>query len=243
MVCCQKSLTLIRWTISTHLEVLCPSGAENTFCFIFHSFFLYPIFTIPWLLKVWLWIFSTFSSLLVTLNWPSCDFCSSLEQRALELKSFSSWPHDTIDLDVDFSNITKKLKHPVFLKLTKWWPGSRFWVDIHKRGMGVLHRGVRMVICVSNNYPSVVLTFRPSFQLAESKAVKIRHAFRVPLKDCLAGLTGSSTQAGTGCTILQLIGSSVADCQALTWHIDTINRVCRWHCSTLPPDFVLNIVQ
>ena len=28
---------------------------------------------------------------------------------------------------------------------------------------------------------------------------------------------GSSTRAGTGCTDLQLIGSNVADCQALTW--------------------------
>ncbi len=37
-----------------------------------------------------------------------------------------------------------------------------------------------------------------------------------PLGDCLTGLTGSSTQAGTGCTDLQLIGSSVTDCQALT---------------------------
>ncbi len=30
---------------------------------------------------------------------------------------------------------------------------------------------------------------------------------------------GSSTQAGTGCTDLQLIGSIVVDCQALTWRI------------------------
>ena len=36
------------------------------------------------------------------------------------------------------------------------------------------------------------------------------------LQDCLNGLTGSSTQAGTGCADLQLIGSIVADCQALT---------------------------
>ena len=36
------------------------------------------------------------------------------------------------------------------------------------------------------------------------------------LEDCLTGLTGSSTRAGTGCTDLQPIGSSVADCQALT---------------------------
>ena len=32
------------------------------------------------------------------------------------------------------------------------------------------------------------------------------------------GQTGSSTQAGTCCADLQLIGSSVADCQALTRH-------------------------
>ena len=32
----------------------------------------------------------------------------------------------------------------------------------------------------------------------------------------LTGLTDSSTRAGTGCTDLQLIDSSVADCQALT---------------------------
>ncbi len=37
-----------------------------------------------------------------------------------------------------------------------------------------------------------------------------------PLEDCLTGLTGSSTQGGTGCAGLQLIGVSVADCQALT---------------------------
>ena len=37
-----------------------------------------------------------------------------------------------------------------------------------------------------------------------------------PLEDCLTGLNGSSTRAGTGCTKLQLIDSSVADCQALT---------------------------
>ena len=35
--------------------------------------------------------------------------------------------------------------------------------------------------------------------------------------DCLNELTGSSTQARTGCTDLQLVGSSVADCLALTW--------------------------
>ena len=38
-----------------------------------------------------------------------------------------------------------------------------------------------------------------------------------PLENCLTGLTGSSTRAGTGCTHLQLIGNSVTDCQALTW--------------------------
>ena len=37
-----------------------------------------------------------------------------------------------------------------------------------------------------------------------------------PLEDCLTGLTCSSTQAGTGRTALQLIGSSVDNCQALT---------------------------
>ena len=36
------------------------------------------------------------------------------------------------------------------------------------------------------------------------------------IEDCLTGLTGSSTQVGTGYTDLQLIGSSVADYQALT---------------------------
>ena len=35
------------------------------------------------------------------------------------------------------------------------------------------------------------------------------------VRDGLTGLTGSSTRARTGCTDLQLIGSSVADCQAL----------------------------
>ncbi len=53
-----------------------------------------------------------------------------------------------------------------------------------------------------------------------------------PLEDCLTGLSasGSSTQAGTGCTDLQLVGSSVTDCQALTWpngHMPTCsNRRC-----------------
>ena len=35
-------------------------------------------------------------------------------------------------------------------------------------------------------------------------------------EDCLTGLTGSSTLAGTSCAYLQLIGSSVADCQTPT---------------------------
>ncbi len=34
------------------------------------------------------------------------------------------------------------------------------------------------------------------------------------LEDCLTGLTGPSTRAGTGCTDIQISG--VADCQALT---------------------------
>ena len=37
-----------------------------------------------------------------------------------------------------------------------------------------------------------------------------------PLEDCLSGQTGCSTRAGTGGTDLQLVGSIVADCQALT---------------------------
>ncbi len=37
------------------------------------------------------------------------------------------------------------------------------------------------------------------------------------LEDCLTRLMGSSTQAGTGCSNLQLIGRSVAYSQALTW--------------------------
>ncbi len=39
-----------------------------------------------------------------------------------------------------------------------------------------------------------------------------------PLEECLTGITGSSTRAGAGTdnTDLQLIGSSVFDCQALT---------------------------
>ncbi len=32
------------------------------------------------------------------------------------------------------------------------------------------------------------------------------------IEDCLTGLTGYSTQTGTGCTDLQLISSRVADC-------------------------------
>ena len=37
-----------------------------------------------------------------------------------------------------------------------------------------------------------------------------------PLEDCSTGLTGSSIQAGTGCTNFLLLVSSVADCQSLT---------------------------
>ena len=39
---------------------------------------------------------------------------------------------------------------------------------------------------------------------------------RPPIEDCLSQLMACSTQAGTGCTDLQLIGRSVSDCQALT---------------------------
>ena len=38
--------------------------------------------------------------------------------------------------------------------------------------------------------------------------------WHAPPEDCFTGLMGSSTQDGTGCTDLQLIGRSVADCQA-----------------------------
>ena len=39
-----------------------------------------------------------------------------------------------------------------------------------------------------------------------------------PLEDCLfaTGLTGSSARTGTNCMDLHIIGSNVADCQALT---------------------------
>ena len=47
--------------------------------------------------------------------------------------------------------------------------------------------------------------------------VDCRLFMATPLKGCLVGLTGSSTRAGTGCTNSQLNGSSVADCQTLTW--------------------------
>ncbi len=50
-----------------------------------------------------------------------------------------------------------------------------------------------------------------------------------PLQDCLTGLTGSSTRAGTGCTDLQFVGSSMTDCQTLTLPshlILYINRAC-----------------
>ena len=48
-------------------------------------------------------------------------------------------------------------------------------------------------------------------------SVLVRVVFFVPppLEDCLTGLV-SSTQAGTGCTNIQLIDSSVVGCQALT---------------------------
>ena len=37
-----------------------------------------------------------------------------------------------------------------------------------------------------------------------------------PLEDYFTGLTDSSIRAGTGCTALKLIGSRMANCQALT---------------------------
>ena len=43
----------------------------------------------------------------------------------------------------------------------------------------------------------------------------VRLLLFLPLEDCLTGLKGSSTQAETGCIDLQLICTSVADCQAL----------------------------
>ena len=48
------------------------------------------------------------------------------------------------------------------------------------------------------------------------------------LEFCLFELTGSSTGAGTGGsgTDLQIIGSSVADCQALTRLTAKLNLVC-----------------
>ncbi len=53
-----------------------------------------------------------------------------------------------------------------------------------------------------------------------------------PLEDCLTGLTGSSTLAGTGCTDLQLICGSVTwqpfgpDCSLLAGNKAP---VCPWH--------------
>ena len=41
-------------------------------------------------------------------------------------------------------------------------------------------------------------------------------AYGITGKGGLTRLTGSSTRAGTGCTDIQVFGSSVADCQALT---------------------------
>ena len=55
-----------------------------------------------------------------------------------------------------------------------------------------------------------------SLELAEDILGKGELFVAPPQEDCLIGLTGSSTRAGTGCTNLQLIGSSEADCQALT---------------------------
>ena len=52
--------------------------------------------------------------------------------------------------------------------------------------------------------------------LAEGILGKAGLFVTLPLEDYLSGLTGSSTRAGTGYTDLQLVGSSVADCQALT---------------------------
>ena len=45
--------------------------------------------------------------------------------------------------------------------------------------------------------------------------------------DCYTGLTGSSTRAGTGCTDLQPIGSSVADCQALICPCSHVHKIYR----------------
>ena len=52
-----------------------------------------------------------------------------------------------------------------------------------------------------------------------------------PIEDYFTGLTGSSTQAGTASTDLQIIGSSVADFQALTWRNKQQYKnknVCQW---------------
>ena len=49
------------------------------------------------------------------------------------------------------------------------------------------------------------------------KFLSLEMAYSSIIEDFLAGLTGSSTQAGTDCADIQLIGNSVADCQALAW--------------------------
>ena len=58
---------------------------------------------------------------------------------------------------------------------------------------------------------------------------------------------GSSSQAGTGWTYLQLIGSSVVDCQALTWpHVLSWPHLADLHCLLLafkgdtPPSLLFN---
>ena len=63
------------------------------------------------------------------------------------------------------------------------------------------------------------------FGKSHCTATLIWHIDRLPtLKK-----TGSSTLAGTGCTGLQLIGSIVADSQALTWQTADHYRISRFY--------------
>ena len=93
-----------------------------------------------------------------------------------------------------------------------------------RNGYGVKKVWVVSLLCCSCSPPAAEYTLGLPVLTAcfpvRAKGILEKGGLSVelPLEDCFIGLAGSSTWAGTGCTDLQLIGSSVADFQALTWH-------------------------
>ena len=79
---------------------------------------------------------------------------------------------------------------------------------------------ILVVCCFSCSPPAVVYYqfWQPTFP-CWLRAILGKGGLFVTLGDWLTVPTGSSTRPGTVCTGLQLIDSSVADCQALTWLI------------------------